>query len=45
MIKTLGVKYLVKIGELNTLEVKRKADFGYFLDGQTGNSTDRIKYA
>lgn len=33
---------MVKIGELNKLEVKRKADFGYFLDGQTGNSTDDI---
>lgn len=33
---------MVKIGELNKLEVKRKADFGYFLDGQTGNSTDDV---
>lgn len=33
---------MIKIGEFNTLKVKRKADFGYFLDGQTQNTKDDI---
>jgi hypothetical protein len=33
---------LVNIGNYNTLKVKRKAEFGYFLDGQTKNSNDDI---
>lgn len=33
---------MIKIGEFNTLEVKRKADFGYFLDGKTNDSKDDI---
>lgn len=33
---------MIKIGEFNTLKVKRKAEFGYFLDGQTQNTKDDI---
>ena len=33
---------MVNIGEINKLEVKRETEFGYFLDGKTGNSTDDI---
>ena len=33
---------LIKIGDFNKLEVKRKTDFGYFLDGKTNNSKDDI---
>ncbi|TQQ84833.1 DNA-binding protein [Peptacetobacter hominis] len=33
---------MVNTGKLNRLEVKRKTEFGYFLDGQTGNSSDDI---
>lgn len=33
---------MIKIGDYNTLEVKRKTNFGYFLDGQTNNSKDDI---
>lgn len=33
---------MIKIGEFNTLKVKRKTEFGYFLDGQTQNTTDDI---
>ena len=31
-----------KIGDFNKLKVKRKANFGYFLDGQTNNTKDDI---
>ena len=33
---------MIKIGDLNKLKVKRKADFGYFLDGKTNNTKDDI---
>jgi predicted RNA-binding protein (virulence factor B family) len=33
---------LIKIGDFNKLEVKRKTDFGYFLDAQTGNTKDDV---
>ena len=33
---------MVKIGEMNTLEVVRKADFGYYLSGGTRNTNDDI---
>ncbi len=33
---------MIKIGDYNTLEVKRKTNFGYFLDGQTKDSKDDI---
>ena len=33
---------MVKIGDYNNLCVKRKSDFGYFLDGKTDNSKDDI---
>lgn len=33
---------MIKIGDFNKLEVKRKTDFGYFLDGKTNNSKDDI---
>lgn len=33
---------MINIGEFNTLKVKRKAEFGYFLDGLTQNSKDDI---
>lgn len=33
---------MIKIGEINKLKVVRIADFGYYLDGQTGNSSDDI---
>lgn len=33
---------MIKIGDFNTLEVKRKSEFGYFLDGQTQDSKDDI---
>lgn len=33
---------MIKIGDYNTLEVKRKTNFGYFLDGKTNNSKDDI---
>ncbi|MEF9990676.1 MAG: S1-like domain-containing RNA-binding protein [Romboutsia sp.] len=33
---------MIKIGDFNTLEVKRKAEFGFFLDGQTTDSKDDI---
>jgi predicted RNA-binding protein (virulence factor B family) len=33
---------LINIGEFNKLKIVRKADFGYFLDGGTGKSSDDI---
>lgn len=33
---------MIKIGDYNNLEVKRKTDFGYFLDGLTNDSNDDI---
>lgn len=33
---------MIKIGDYNNLCVKRKNDFGYFLDGKTNNSKDDI---
>lgn len=33
---------MIIIGNFNTLEVKRKTNFGYFLDGQTDNTNDDI---
>jgi len=33
---------LIKIGDFNKLKVKRKADFGYFLDGKTNQTKDDI---
>ena len=33
---------MIKIGDYNNLCVKRKTDFGYFLDGKTDNSKDDI---
>ena len=33
---------MIKIGDYNALEVKRKTNFGYFLDGKTNNSKDDI---
>ncbi|MHC1721538.1 MAG: S1 RNA-binding domain-containing protein [Clostridiaceae bacterium] len=33
---------MIKIGEFNNLTIARKADFGYFLDTQTGNTSDDI---
>jgi len=36
------VNYLIEIGNFNKLIVKRKTDFGYFLDGMTNNTKDDI---
>ena len=33
---------MIKIGDFNKLKVKRKADFGYFLDGKTNSTKDDI---
>ncbi|MEG0050745.1 MAG: S1-like domain-containing RNA-binding protein [Terrisporobacter sp.] len=33
---------MIKLGEYNTLKVKRKAEFGYFLDGGTDQSSDDV---
>lgn len=33
---------MIKIGDYNTLEIVRKADFGYYLEGGTGNTSDDI---
>lgn len=33
---------LINIGDFNKLKVKRKANFGYFLDGKTNNTNDDI---
>ena len=33
---------LIKIGDFNKLKVKRKANFGYFLDGKTNQTKDDI---
>ncbi|OPJ60480.1 CvfB family protein [Clostridium oryzae] len=33
---------MINIGKLNTLKVKRKTNFGYFLDGGTRNTSDDI---
>lgn len=33
---------MVHIGEFNTLKIVRKADFGYFLNAETGNTSDDI---
>ena len=33
---------MIKIGDYNKLEVKREANFGFFLDGKTNNSKDDI---
>lgn len=33
---------MIKIGEYNELEIVREADFGYYLDGGTGKSSDDI---
>ncbi|TQW46035.1 S1-like domain-containing RNA-binding protein, partial [Clostridioides difficile] len=29
---------MINIGDFNKLTVKRKTEFGYFLDGQTNNT-------
>lgn len=33
---------MIKLGEYNKLKVKRKAEFGYFLDAGTNNSNDDV---
>lgn len=33
---------MIKIGDFNKLKIARKADFGFFLDAQTGNTKDDI---
>ncbi|AYD41081.1 DNA-binding protein [Clostridium fermenticellae] len=33
---------MVRIGEFNTLKIVRKASFGYYLDADTGNTSDDI---
>ncbi|GAA0124637.1 S1 RNA-binding domain-containing protein [Clostridium sp. CTA-19] len=33
---------MIKIGEINNLKVVRRSEFGYYLDGTTGNSSDDI---
>ncbi|RDY25862.1 DNA-binding protein [Romboutsia weinsteinii] len=33
---------MIKIGDFNTLEVKRKSEFGFFLDAKTNNTNDDI---
>ena len=33
---------MIKIGEVNKLKVLRKKDYGYFLDGQTKDTSDDI---
>lgn len=33
---------MIKIGDFNKLKIARKADFGFFLDAQTGNTSDDI---
>ncbi|MGL5327837.1 MAG: S1-like domain-containing RNA-binding protein, partial [Peptostreptococcaceae bacterium] len=33
---------MINIGNFNKLKVKRKANFGYFLDGKTNNTNDDI---
>jgi hypothetical protein len=33
---------LIKVGEFNNLKIVRKADFGYYLDAETGNTDDDI---
>jgi len=33
---------MIKIGEFNELNVARKANFGYFLDAETGNTDDDV---
>ena len=33
---------MINIGDFNKLTVKRKTEFGYFLDGQTNNTKDDI---
>lgn len=33
---------MIKIGEINGLKVVRIAEFGYYLDGETGNTSDDI---
>lgn len=33
---------MIKIGEINSLNIARKADFGYFLDAKTGNTSDDV---
>ena len=33
---------MIKLGQYNKLKVKRKADFGYFLDAGTGNTNDDV---
>lgn len=33
---------MIKLGHYNKLKVKRKADFGYFLDAETGRTSDDV---
>ena len=33
---------MIKLGEYNNLKVKRKAEFGYFLDAGTGRTSDDV---
>ena len=33
---------MIKLGEYNNLKVKRKAEFGYFLDAETGHTCDDV---
>lgn len=33
---------MIRIGEYNNLKIAREADFGYFLDAETGNTSDDV---
>ena len=33
---------MIKLGQYNKLKVKRKAEFGYFLDAETGDTSDDV---
>lgn len=33
---------MIKLGQYNKLKVKRKAEFGYFLDAETGHTSDDV---
>lgn len=33
---------MIKIGDLNNLKVVRRAEFGYYLDAETGNTSDDV---
>jgi len=38
----MGGSTVVEIGRVNNLQVVREADFGYYLDAETGNTSDDI---